>query len=103
MRLKVGDYVRVREWEDMEAEFGLIGGPGTSIHVKFTFTRYMKKFCGEVFRVENIGAVMDDIDLFSEDDPDSDVGNFSFSEEMLRPVKAPTEIPIEDFMSVLKG
>ena len=40
---KKGDIVRIRSWEDMEAEFGVTSDG--NIPCKFTFTNEMKYFC----------------------------------------------------------
>lgn len=52
MRFKVGDKVRVREWDDMEKEFGL----DDYGHIKCmsSFTREMKRFCGKVLTIEKV-------------------------------------------------
>ena len=51
---KVGDRVRIRQWEDMEREFGL--DPYGNIKVKYLFTTGMRWLCGKeatVFRKDN--------------------------------------------------
>lgn len=49
---KVGDKLRVREWEDMEREFG-IDRDGDIKCTPF-FIKEMCKFCGKVVTVENV-------------------------------------------------
>lgn len=41
----VGDKVTIRQWDDMESEFGLDEYGG--IKVPKTFTKFMKKYCGQ--------------------------------------------------------
>lgn len=51
---KVGDVLRVRQWDDMEHEFGLNGGSDSSIRCRYTFTREMEYMCGAIFTVKEI-------------------------------------------------
>ena len=44
----VGDKVTIRQWDDMESEFGLKYG---SINVPKHFTKDMKKYCGQTFPI----------------------------------------------------
>jgi len=41
---KVGDHVQIREWFDMENEFGVNGGG--DIPCSYIFTSDMRKYCG---------------------------------------------------------
>lgn len=49
---QVGDVVRVRSWDDMKAEFGLMDN-GT-IDCRFGFTRAMQKMCGKLYHVSKV-------------------------------------------------
>ena len=51
---KVGDKLRIREWDDMKSEFGL--NSSGNISCRFTFTQEMKRLCGENFTVRKIGG-----------------------------------------------
>lgn len=56
--IKVGDYVEVKSWEEMEKEFGVkekkeFGGV-KYIPCKFNFTEHMKELCGFKFEVVEI-------------------------------------------------
>ena len=42
---KVGDVVRIRSWEDMEAEFGV--DEDGNIPCKYNFTDFMRNMCGD--------------------------------------------------------
>lgn len=58
---KVGDRCRIRQWDDMEAEFGLIGGYGVGsswdyIQCDASFLRGMKYMCGKQFTIKEIFA-----------------------------------------------
>lgn len=50
MKYKVGDKVRVRQWDDMAKEFGESFGSIDIPH--FYFSRNMEKYCGEVVTIE---------------------------------------------------
>lgn len=52
-KYKVGDRVRVREWEDMAKKFG-INGDG-NIKSRILFVRDMKLFCGKTVTISNVG------------------------------------------------
>jgi len=52
MGYKVGDKIKIREWDDMEKEFGLdFAG---DIDCRCTFTRNMKKYCGKTMKILKI-------------------------------------------------
>lgn len=44
MKFKVGDVVTVKDWEEMEKEFGVVG---KNINCPGTFSHYMKPLCGK--------------------------------------------------------
>lgn len=49
MKYKVGDKVRVRQWDDMAKEFGVNNG---NIHINgCLFVKEMKKYCGRTYEV----------------------------------------------------
>lgn len=52
MKIKVGDKIRIREWDDMAQEFGI--NEDGDIKTKCFFTRRMKRFCGEVVEVKHV-------------------------------------------------
>lgn len=52
MKYKVGDELRIREWDDMEAEFGL--KHNGSINCQYVFATSMKPMCGKNFTVKKI-------------------------------------------------
>ena len=47
-----GEVVRVREWDDMVSEYGLIG---SKIPVRFGFYKSMNHLCGREYVVESVG------------------------------------------------
>lgn len=50
---KVGDICRIREWDDMFAEFG---GDNECIDCDFSFTSGMKYLCGKTFTIAEMYA-----------------------------------------------
>lgn len=51
MRYKVGDKVRVRQWDDMAKEFGTDEAGRIDTKIGGRFTEEMKKFCGGVYEI----------------------------------------------------
>lgn len=53
MKYKIGDKVRVRQWDDMVKEFGVdkIGDISTKTGY---FTKQMKEFCGGVYEIDSV-------------------------------------------------
>lgn len=49
---QIGDFVRIRYWEDMEKEFGI--DEDGNIPCRFSFTEFMKDLCGNEFRIDDI-------------------------------------------------
>lgn len=59
-RFKVGDYVRIRTWDDMAAEFGIdgdgditIGSIATNPFETTYFTGGMESLCGHIYKIIN--------------------------------------------------
>lgn len=52
MEHKIGDWVRVRQWDDMEAEYGL--DESGNIPTPFTFVDTMRNFCGHWGRITHV-------------------------------------------------
>lgn len=75
MNYKVGDKVRIREWDEMEKEFGL--DSDGDIICEGYFMRAMKKFCGKIFTVEKVYKTYYVL---------KGVENFCFSDDMLEPI-----------------
>lgn len=77
MQHKVGDWVRIRQWDDMEAEYGMdVYG---NILVPLTFTDTMREFCGHWGRITRVYECSYDIKfLFAP-------SGWSWNDEMLEP------------------
>jgi len=54
IKYNVGDRVRIREWADMERQFGL--NMNGNINCKFVFVDDMRDLCGKVFVIERIAG-----------------------------------------------
>lgn len=52
MKYKVGDKVKVREWDDMVEEFGT--DEDGDIGCNLCFIKYMEKYCGEEMTVSRV-------------------------------------------------
>ena len=74
-KFKVGDKVRVREWDDMLKEFG---GNKACISCECIFICDMKEFCGKVFRVKRTRTE-------SRYELDGEASGWAFSDDMLYP------------------
>ena len=53
MKYKVGDKVRVRQWDDMVKEFGVDKFGHISTKTGY-FTKQMKEFCGGVYEIDSV-------------------------------------------------
>lgn len=65
----VGDQVTIRQWDDMESEFGL--NEYGEIKVPKIFSKTMKKFCGQTFTIKGVcrkGPPIFDIYILEEDE-----------------------------------
>ena len=65
MKYKVGDKVRVREWDDMAKEFGVYGDGFFVVLSNGCFFRQMRKYCGKTMTIR---AVNGDYYLISDDE-----------------------------------
>ena len=74
-RYKVGDKVRVREWDDMAKEFG---SDKRKIFCRCSFVDYMKPLCGKVFTVIE-ERIIGSYGL------DGEASGWAFSDDMLYP------------------
>lgn len=70
MKYKVGDKVRVRQWDDMVKEFGFFDDLKKDIYIPgCTFVNNMKKFCGRVVTISSSTiSCGNDIYTIKEDD-----------------------------------
>ena len=77
MNYKIGDWVRIRQWDDMEAEYGL--DMYGRIMIPLKFANGMRGFCGHWGRITNVYERNYDIEF-------SSVSNgWVWGDEMLEP------------------
>lgn len=80
MKYKVGDKVRVRQWDDMVKEFG---SDGEDIHIDGCyFIKEMKQYCGKTYEV------YDDMGLHYILKTENEVLDWYFKDEMLEDVSS---------------
>lgn len=97
----VGDMVRIRQWEDMEMEYGV--NRRGSIKTSIAFAQRMRPLCGEVAVIETIPKVwFPKVTLRFLNRPDVDSAYWLFSTEMLEPYQEP-EFSKDEFMKMLSG
>lgn len=82
---KIGDEIRIREWNDMEKEYGLRST--TAINCKYTFTDAMKHLCGKKAKIISFRGKSVDLKFIDE----SGRIDFYFSMDMIEPI--PSEVP----------
>ena len=83
-KFKVGDKVRVREWDDMVEKYGVKYG---TIQVPWLFTEDMRKYCGCVVTIKEVVEKPGYRSYYfiEEDNKKHPFDNWKFSEEMLEP------------------
>ena len=91
MRYKVGDKVRVRDWDDMEREFGT---DDYGIKTKVTFVEKMRKFCGKEYMIKKI-----ECNCYKLDGTDY----WEFSEDALEDVWIKNKYKIGDRIKIIKA
>lgn len=78
MKYKIGDKVRVREWNDMVNEYGMSDDGDIPVTLAINFIKEMSTFCGDTFTISEING--DEYSLSGDED------EFIFTNEMLLPV-----------------
>ncbi len=74
MNYEVGDIVKIREWDDMEQEFGVVG---THINVPFSFTSTMRYLCGQTLKIKDIKIESAHDTIYNMVDPENPYGRRS--------------------------
>lgn len=85
-KFKVGDRVRIRQWADMEKEFGL--DAAGDINCKYWFTHLMRHLCGRTASVISVAA-SEQVALDFDDK--SGITCWSYSTDMIEPIKTKQE------------
>ena len=81
MKYKVGDKVRVRQWDDMAREFGL--DEYGDIAMSYFFSKEMEKYCGKEVEISSIFEAPDGFYLIKGDTINA------FSDDMFEPIEQP--------------
>jgi len=85
---KVGDRVRIRQWDDMEREFGTDSSSRCSICTRTGFVLSMSNLCGTEATINSIDGDEVELTNFSAIDCDT---NWVFDIDMFEPVAAQIE------------
>lgn len=94
--IHIGDRLRVRQWGDMELEFGR--NASGSIRCMFGFTKEMRYLCGKPFTIKTTeeNPVLGSETYLSEEReefcPGAPGGRYKISADMLEPIDDPVEI-----------
>ena len=88
MQHKVGDWVRIRQWDDMAAEYGL--NEFENILVPLGFTDTMREFCGHWGRITRVYGCSYSIKFLSAPNnwswnDEMMLNNWSWNDEMIEP------------------
>lgn len=90
----VGQRVRIRQWDDMENQYGLT--IQKSINCLFHFVQSMKKFCGREFTIKST----DGLEVLFVEPTDS--YPYHWSLDMIEPVKEHEDFsPSQDFFDAI--
>ena len=91
-----GDKVRIREWDDMEAEYGLEAyGIDKSIRIPCSFIPAMRGLCGRELTVKFSrfdDSVWTNTYVYTFAEGDEDVGQYTIGEEMLELIEPEPEV-----------
>lgn len=105
---RVGDIVKIRDWDDMVREFGEPDDDGdikivvsyefgNTIRPYYTwFLEEMRRYCGRVATVDEtyvLGASVKGYGLLLTGTDNSDIGEYDFISEMLVPFDSPSPAP----------
>jgi hypothetical protein len=100
---KVGDRVVIRDWDDMEKEFGL--NCNGNIECNKTFSQGMRKFCGRVAKITRFNS-FDNSVIGLEFEDGTDTGLYTFSTDMIKKVgenHKPTKFQVGDLVTLKDG
>ena len=97
-KFKVGDRVRIREWDDMKGEFGL--DRDGDIASPMSFTGQMRHLCGRAVEIE---AMAREIVILKNCNSNNSTLDWYFTADMIEPVKKRTLIStFVDLLKILK-
>lgn len=88
----VGDKVRIREWDDMVKEFGLV--EDNEIPCRATFIEDMREYCGREYTIDGIYGKGSDSCLVTFAETDAPSG-YTWSSDMIQ-----ISCPLEDKIAI---
>ena len=88
--VKEGNIIRIRQWDDMESEYGLIGID--SINCECAFTDNMRNLCGSEIKINK--KMVEDFKKYKYFFADSKT--YSISTDMIESIKTTDDIIIKD-------
>ena len=87
--IKEGNIIKIRQWDDMEEEYGLVGiGP---INCECTFTNNMRSLCGSEIKINE--KMVEDFKKYKYFFTDSKA--YSISTDMIESIKTTDDIVID--------
>ena len=104
--IHIGDRIRIREWEDMAAEYGEVSGAIYTPISRIGFVSKMREYCGKEATIAKINTSPTGKYariLFK--NGDCDWGTWTFTNEMIELIDdtPPYEITDEEFLEILKA
>lgn len=112
MRYEVGDYVKIRDWDDMAEEFGC-SSSGRLIRIPgFYFVSGMRDYCGGIYSIADCNLYEDDngdeIGVYHIHSGNRYVDEWYFTDYMFEPgipeeVEPCTEEELEQFILQIGG
>ena len=88
--VKEGNIIKIRQWDDMESEYGLVGIG--SINCECTFTNNMRSLCGSEIKINE--KMVEDFKKYKYFFADSKT--YSISTDMIEYIKTTDDIIIKD-------
>ena len=88
--IKEGNVIKIRQWDDMEGEYGLVGIG--SINCECTFTNNMRNLCGSEIKINE--KMVEDFKKYEYFLTDSKA--YSISTDMIEYIKTTDDIIIKD-------
>ena len=88
--IKEGNIIKIRQWDDMESEYGLVGIG--SINCECTFTNNMRSLCGSEIKINE--KMVEDFKKYKYFFADSKT--YSISTDMIEYIKTTDDIIIKD-------
>ena len=88
--VKEGNIIKIRQWDDMESEYGLIGTG--SINCECAFTDNMRNLCGSEIKINE--KMVEDFKKYKYFFADSKT--YSISTDMIESIKTTDDIVIKD-------